>query len=114
MSELSQKYMTSTLDGNRSQDLHLSLRLSVCEGVRAMYHSYQNKKWSKVRTIFSSVINLMYATRCVCIVCLTDRCIQEILIIIWQYTYVIQAPRDGSFEYPKHISFGQEIGKLNF
>ena len=52
MSELSQQTMVSILDGNRSQDLHLSLRLSVCEGVRVMYHSYQNKKWSKVRMVW--------------------------------------------------------------
>ena len=60
--------MVSALDGNRSQDLHLSLRLSVCEGVRVMYHSYQNKKWSKVLTIFSFVINSLCAKRCVCII----------------------------------------------
>ena len=50
MDELSQQTMVSALDGNRSQDLHLSLRLSVCEGVKVMYHNYQNKKWSQVST----------------------------------------------------------------
>ena len=52
MSELSQQTMVSALDGNRCQDLHLSLRLSVCEGVKLMYHNYQNKKWSQVRLVF--------------------------------------------------------------
>ena len=53
LNELSQQTMVSALNGNRSQDLHLSLRLSVCEGVKVMYHNYQNKKWSQVRLVFA-------------------------------------------------------------
>ena len=48
MSELSHQTMVSALEGNRSQELHLSLRQSVCEGVKVMYNNYQNKKWSQV------------------------------------------------------------------
>ena len=62
MSELSQQTMVSALDGNRSQDLPLSLRLSVCEGVRIMYHSYQNKKWSKVRIVWFLYKNIFKQT----------------------------------------------------
>ena len=49
--EISRQTLVSALDSNRSQDLHLSLRLSVCEGVKVMYHSYKNKKWSQVSYI---------------------------------------------------------------
>ena len=48
MSELSHQTMVSALEGNRCQELHLSLRQSVCEGVKVMYNNYQNKKWSQV------------------------------------------------------------------
>ena len=65
ISDMSQQSLVSALDGNKSQDLHLSLRLSVCEGVKVMYSNYQNKKWSQVnvnlflKTIFQH-LNLVF------------------------------------------------------
>ena len=41
--------MVSALEGNRSQELHLSLRQSVCEGVKVMYNNYQNKGSTTIR-----------------------------------------------------------------
>ena len=49
INDVSQQSLVSALDGNKSQDLHLSLRLSVCEGVKVMYNKYQDKKWSQVK-----------------------------------------------------------------
>ena len=51
ISDVSQQSLASALEGNKSQDLHLSLRLSVSEGVKVMYNNYQNKKWSQVRIL---------------------------------------------------------------
>ena len=55
---VTQQSLVSALDGNKSQDLHLSLRLSVCEGVKVMYNNYQDKKWSQVRESLVSVLRL--------------------------------------------------------
>ena len=51
MSDVSQQTLSSALEGNKSQDLHLSLRLSVCDGVRLMYNNYQTKKWAQVHCL---------------------------------------------------------------
>ena len=56
ISEVSRQTLISALDGDRSQDLHLSLCQSVCEGVRLMYKSYQNKKWAQVLYICLCII----------------------------------------------------------
>ena len=57
INSITQQTMVSSLDGDRSRDLHLSLRLSVCEGVKVMYQKYQNKKWSQVNFSTSNFPN---------------------------------------------------------
>ena len=42
--------MRVELEDNHSRHVRLLLRLSVCEGVQAMYTSYSCRKWAKVQT----------------------------------------------------------------
>ncbi|WAQ99311.1 hypothetical protein MAR_023684 [Mya arenaria] len=47
--------LRAVIEENHYQQLHLLLRLSVCEGVHTMFTSYSAKKWAQVQSTAQSI-----------------------------------------------------------
>ncbi|WAQ98936.1 hypothetical protein MAR_023309, partial [Mya arenaria] len=55
LSELGGACLRAEVEVNQYRQLHLLLRLSVCEGVHTMFTTYSNKKWAQVQSTAQSI-----------------------------------------------------------